>query len=249
MASKNIVAKGTTYNGVESVTFPTSPSGTATFYEVSDTTATASDVLNSKYFYTAAGVKTQGTGTAPSPTLITKNITQNGTYDAEDDDVDGYSSVTVSVSGGGGSGLVYETGTWTPTADVATYVIPFANTHTEPPFFYIVSDATGSYSNATNTGYATWFVDWHHLFGEAIYETASSLKYSEYRSRYKGSSDSLSGGGAMLNYPYTDSSDSSATYPRYFATETGIRAYASSTARYWRAGRTYKWIAVWAPTT
>lgn len=102
MASKNIVAKGTTYNGVESVTFPVSGGGNATFYEVSDTTATASDVLNSKYFYTAAGVKTQGTGTAPSPTLITKNITQNGTYDAEDDDADGYSSVTVSVSGGGG---------------------------------------------------------------------------------------------------------------------------------------------------
>lgn len=102
MASKNIVAKGTTYNGVESVTFPVSGGGNATFYEISDTTAGASDVLNSKYFYTAAGVKTQGTGTAPSPTLITKNITQNGTYDAEDDDADGYSSVTVSVSGGGG---------------------------------------------------------------------------------------------------------------------------------------------------
>ena len=102
MASKNIVLKETTYNGVESITLPTSPSGTATFVEVSDTTAIASDVLNSKYFYTAAGVKTQGTGIAPSPTLITKNITVNGTYDAEDDDADGYSSVTVSVSGGGG---------------------------------------------------------------------------------------------------------------------------------------------------
>ena len=32
-------------------------------------------------------------------TLITKTITQNGTYDAEDDDADGYSSVTVNVSG------------------------------------------------------------------------------------------------------------------------------------------------------
>ena len=34
------------------------------------------------------------------PTLITKSITENGTYSAEDDDADGYSSVTVSVSGG-----------------------------------------------------------------------------------------------------------------------------------------------------
>ena len=37
------------------------------------------------------------------PTLIEKTITENGTYAAEDDDADGYSSVTVNVSGGGGS--------------------------------------------------------------------------------------------------------------------------------------------------
>ena len=34
-------------------------------------------------------------------TLITKSITQNGTYNAEDDDADGYSSVTVNVSSSG----------------------------------------------------------------------------------------------------------------------------------------------------
>lgn len=34
------------------------------------------------------------------PTLITKSITENGTYYAEDDDADGYSSVTVNVQGG-----------------------------------------------------------------------------------------------------------------------------------------------------
>lgn len=34
-------------------------------------------------------------------TLITKSITQNGTYNAQDDNADGYSQVTVSVSGGG----------------------------------------------------------------------------------------------------------------------------------------------------
>jgi len=38
----------------------------------------------------------------PSPTLIAKTITQNGTYDAEDDNADGYSEVVVNVSGGGG---------------------------------------------------------------------------------------------------------------------------------------------------
>lgn len=111
MASKNIVAKGTTYNGVESVTFPVSGGGDATFYEISDTTCTASDVLNSKYFYSSSGVKTQGTGTVPSPTLITKSITANGTYNASSDNADGYSSVTVSVSGGGGQYAWFGQGT------------------------------------------------------------------------------------------------------------------------------------------
>lgn len=43
----------------------------------------------------------------PSPTppvLIQKSITENGTYDASDDNADGYSEVTVNVSGGGGGG-------------------------------------------------------------------------------------------------------------------------------------------------
>ena len=44
-----------------------------------------------------------GSGPTPTPTLITKNITQNGTYHAQDDNADGYSEVNVSVSGGGGN--------------------------------------------------------------------------------------------------------------------------------------------------
>ena len=44
----------------------------------------------------------QGTYTAPAK-LVTKEITENGTYDATDDSANGYSSVTVEVEGGGGS--------------------------------------------------------------------------------------------------------------------------------------------------
>lgn len=39
-------------------------------------------------------------GGGSASTLITKSVTQNGTYDAIDDNADGYSSVTVNVSGG-----------------------------------------------------------------------------------------------------------------------------------------------------
>ena len=51
-----------------------------------------------------------------SPTLITKNITANGTYNASSDGADGYSSVIVNVSGGAQtlgtySGKIYQDGT------------------------------------------------------------------------------------------------------------------------------------------
>lgn len=41
-----------------------------------------------------------GGGGGSTPTLITKQITQNGIYNASSDGADGYSSVDVSVSGG-----------------------------------------------------------------------------------------------------------------------------------------------------
>ena len=61
MATRNISLLGATYNGVPAVQLPISGGGTATFTEVTDTTATAADVATGKYFYTAAGVKTEGT--------------------------------------------------------------------------------------------------------------------------------------------------------------------------------------------
>ena len=78
---------------------------TITSVDISDTTAVASDVAQGKYFYTANGTKTAGTATGGSPSVLTtKTITANGTYNASSDNADGYSSVTVNVSGGGGSG-------------------------------------------------------------------------------------------------------------------------------------------------
>lgn len=60
-----------------------------------------------------------------TPTLITKNITANGTYNASSDNADGYSSVTVNVSGGGG----YPTGNY--------YVMNDGSI--QPLYFYNVS--------------------------------------------------------------------------------------------------------------
>lgn len=53
---------GASYSDVPAVTLPKTGGGTATFTDVTDTTAAASDVASGKYFYTAAGVRTAGTG-------------------------------------------------------------------------------------------------------------------------------------------------------------------------------------------
>lgn len=59
--SQNITLWGATYSAVPAVTLPKSGGGTATFTDVTDTTAAAADVSTGKYFYTASGVRTQGT--------------------------------------------------------------------------------------------------------------------------------------------------------------------------------------------
>lgn len=59
--AQSIRLMGTVYSDVPAIQVPKSTSGTATFTDVTDTTAAASDVATGKYFYTAAGVRTQGT--------------------------------------------------------------------------------------------------------------------------------------------------------------------------------------------
>lgn len=59
--AQNITLLGASYSGVPSVTLPKTGGGTASFVDIADTTAVAADVASGKYFYTAAGVRTQGT--------------------------------------------------------------------------------------------------------------------------------------------------------------------------------------------
>lgn len=100
MASKNLVLKDATWNGVESVDFPVSGGGTARYIETSDATAVAADIAQNKTAYVNGSLIT-GTATPTVPNIQALSVTQNGTYTASGG-VDGYSPVTVSVSGGGG---------------------------------------------------------------------------------------------------------------------------------------------------
>lgn len=60
MADRSISILGAQYTDVPAVELPETGGGTATFTEISDTTATAGDVLSGAVFYTASGVRTTG---------------------------------------------------------------------------------------------------------------------------------------------------------------------------------------------
>jgi hypothetical protein len=241
--------------------------GNDTVIDISDSTAVASDVAQGKYFYLATGEKVQGTatgggsggnvwqdaqgyvhlddeGTTPI-TVEPLSVTQNGTYTATTGHA--YSPVTVNVSGGGG--LEYEMGAFSPTEDVANYIIPFANTHTTAPCIYAVFDATGTNATTTADHLAVTYVNGEQLFGSGAVFGDTKTLYALACSRYK-SGEAASGGTSFaVTTSYIDQADSNNTNSRYWATETGIRFHTNSSSRYARTGRTYKWIAVWAPTT
>ncbi len=64
--AQNITLLGAQYSAVPAVTLPKTGGGTASFTDVTDTTATASDVASGKYFYAATGEKTLGTASGGS---------------------------------------------------------------------------------------------------------------------------------------------------------------------------------------
>ena len=109
--AKDISLLGAVYPDVPSVLLPKDGGGTASFVDISDTTATASDVYTGKYFYTSAGVKTQGsatqaTATVSGTTLILTNgfpvslggFNLNLMYDTGNK---GYRTISGSISGNG----------------------------------------------------------------------------------------------------------------------------------------------------
>lgn len=95
-------------------------------------------------FVTAIGNISTGGGS----TLITKNITANGTYNASSDNADGYSSVTVAVPP-----APYVTGTFTGT-EAGVLSVPLSYTGDGYPVAVTIYPDAGTY-NSESTFYTT----------------------------------------------------------------------------------------------
>ena len=98
-------------------------------------------------FVTAINAISGGGGS----TLVTKTITENGTYTATDDSADGYSEVTVNVPTGGGGGAVSESDVNFYNYDgtiLYSYIVAEFNALTEMP------------SNPTHTGLTAQGWNW-----------------------------------------------------------------------------------------
>lgn len=254
--------KGTVSNYAVSVT--PSVTNTTGYITGSTKTGTAVTVSASELVSGTKSITENGTGidvtnyasvdvdvpTGSSATLITKSITANGTYNASSDFADGYSSVTVNVSGGGG-GLEYEAGTWTPTSATGRPTIYFSNTHTVPPAIIKFLDAGDSWPGTAQTNVTFVFTDWYRLNGYGIHTSETATTYATVNTIYHGSNaSSIANGVAHATSANSDStSDTSTTCSRYYAKPDCFMPYSGSSTRYWQTTRTYKWIAIWVPTT
>lgn len=67
----NISLLGAIYPDVPAVVLPTSTGGSATFYDVSGTTASAADVATGKLFYNSTGTLTSGTNAGEGVSVVT----------------------------------------------------------------------------------------------------------------------------------------------------------------------------------
>lgn len=74
--AQNVTLLGASYPDVPQVVLPKTGGGSAVFTDVSDTTASASDVSSSKYFYDANGEKKQGSMSTQSGATITPTRSQ-----------------------------------------------------------------------------------------------------------------------------------------------------------------------------
>ena len=153
------------------------------------------------------------------------SVTQNGTVDTTL-----INSLTVNVSGGGSSGLDYETGTYTAAAD-GNPTINFTNSHSTAPALVIFVDADSYVNQVAGVLYS--FVGLTALFGQGAEISSTTTRDAFFGLVRIGSNGTSSTGFKSI----TTVSD--------HVTNTGFKPNFDGSTYKCKSGKTYKWIAIW----
>ena len=152
-------------------------------------------------------------------------------------------------SGGGGGGLEYETGTFTPSNDDSAVQVYFINAHTTAPAIYVIADVTQTASSTTADNLGELYANFEQIFGSGGAVSSSQTMYGLVGMRYKSSATGSTGTTNIITVPISNSDGSTSGQPTFWATNQRIFFNTNSNSRYARSGRTYKWIAIWFPST
>lgn len=145
-------------------------------------------------------------------------------------------------------GVESETGEYEPEADETSIIINFANEHDTTPAFIVFADAEDTGATSTLTNLMFIYADIYKLLGASVVLSSSTRSTSGgtiLSFQYRASGDSATGAVYIPTFGQEEPRDDNTIYSRYWVTEEGFKASTNNASRYWRAGRTYKWIAIW----
>lgn len=151
-------------------------------------------------------------------------------------------------SGGGGE---IETGVFTPTSNIWKPTINFTNSHTTLPIFAAIQLDVGV-ETTQRTAHLVVFNLWEQLTGHSLIPGTSSSSTGSYglvQYWYRNtSSTSLSSSTVNLTISGSDTSSTSDQAPRVWVTNAVFTPHIPTGNNYYfRSGKNYKWIAIWAP--
>ena len=187
------------------------------------------DLLNNEVYPIGAGVSGN------------IEITENG----ENINVAPYATATVNVSGGG---LEYETNTIVYGTNQTELTAQFSETHDKMPYIVTVVDVSGTYSSETYAPMCLVYFCYWDLLHATVLPAEGDNEYGMVFSRHRGTGgNQLVTGGIQLTHTSDDAGSSDYTYPKYWVTNTGITMHGITSSFSFKAGRTYRWTAIWAP--
>lgn len=205
MTGKNIRLLNATYSAVPAVQLPIDGGGTATFTEITDTTAEASDVATGKYFYTASGVKTEGTasGGGGAANVVQGTFTTGATRGGTGSFTINYSgtgypiALTIFVKGGAYNNSSTGNTEWYNSVnryDVGVYYMSKSRADSTPT--YTTSGAANQgvvaiiYKNSTST--ATTYTRTSSMIVNAFTSSSTNAAASTNCVRFKGNGKTVS---------------------------------------------------------